>query len=147
MPHSSESEISCGDTGSDVREAFPSEVWEKAEHLSKRYRVSIDSDPDGGFLGSSQDFQRIFAEGKTPQACFSAAQTLIAVSIATMLANDQRIPEPIGSGKRDRQINFRVSGEEKARMEAARKRRGFEGMGDFVRTAALGVADEILGRP
>ena len=147
MPHSNESEDSCGATDPDLREAFPADLWEKAERLSRSYRVFIDPDPDGGFLGSSEDFQRVFAEGNTPQACFDATQTLIAVSIATMLANDQRIPEPIGNGKRDRQINFRVSGEEKARMEAARKRRGFEGMGDFVRTAALGVADEILGRP
>jgi uncharacterized protein (DUF1778 family) len=56
------------------------------------------------------------------------------------LENGQRPSTPAREGARTAQVNVRLTSEEKTLFEAAAKRKGFSGLSDFVRAAAMELA-------
>lgn len=57
--------------------------------------------------------------------------------VACLLEEGQRPPTPAGEGTRTAQVNVRLTSEEKVLLETAAKRKGFSGLSDFVRAAAI----------
>ena len=49
-------------------------------------------------------------------------------------------PTPAREGTRTMQVNVRLTAEEKALLEVTAKRKGFSGLSDYVRAAAMEVA-------
>ncbi len=54
-----------------------------------------------------------------------------------MLEQRQRPPSPARQGTRTQQVNVRLTAEEKAVLESTAKSKGFKGLSDFLRAAAL----------
>jgi len=57
--------------------------------------------------------------------------------VAVMLEQGQRPPSPARAGTRAMQVNVRLTAEEKALLESTAKRKGYSGLSDFIRAAAI----------
>jgi len=101
----------------------------------ERYRIVLEPDDTLGFVGSSIEMPTVFADGKTAEECVHATREALSIAVATMLEMGKR-PPGVG-GQRSVQVNIRLSQQEKLILEDASKRRGFRGISDFLRTAAL----------
>jgi hypothetical protein len=79
----------------------------------------------------------VFGDGKTPAECVENVREALVGAVAHMLEQDQRPPTPAREGTRTEQVNVRLTAEEKAILEATARRKGFKGLSDFIRAAAL----------
>ncbi|MEM8874587.1 MAG: hypothetical protein AAGD32_10045 [Planctomycetota bacterium] len=118
-----------------LRRPFSPKVLRQAETLANEYQITIQF-IDGRYYGFGTEYPSPLGDGKTPQAAFKMAREGLVTLAATDLERGVAPPRPI-SEARDRQINIRVSGYEKQALERAAKQKGFRGIGDFVRHAAL----------
>lgn len=109
----------------------------QAGELAAQYRLVLESDGEGGYLGSAIEFPTAVAHGATADACVQSTRRALTVAVATMIEAGRRPPAPALQRKRELQINVRLSAEEKLVLEEAAQRCGFKGISDFVRTAAL----------
>jgi len=64
----------------------------------------------------------------------------LTVAVAYLLEEGQRPPTPATDGRRTMQVNIRLTAEEKALLEVTAQRKGFSGLSDYVRAAAIEVA-------
>lgn len=84
----------------------------------------------------------VMGEGGTPEACYRDTLEAATASIALMLEKDQSPPAPAREGKRDQQINIRLSSSEKLKLERAADRAGYRSLSDFMRAAAIQATNE-----
>jgi hypothetical protein len=56
---------------------------------------------------------------------------------SVLLEQGQNPPAPASEGTRTQQVNVRLTSEGKLLLESTAKRKGFKGLSDFIRTAAL----------
>jgi len=82
----------------------------------------------------------VMGDGKTIQSCAQETIKALIAAVATLLESGERPPSPATAGKRDRQVNVRVTADEKMRLEEVAQREGFRSVSDFMRTAALNRA-------
>ena len=80
------------------------------------------------------------SEGKDVQACMTNVLDATVGAIATTLESGGTPPAPAREGKRDQQVNVRISADEKMRLEEIARREGYRSVSDFIRAAALGRA-------
>ncbi len=120
-----------------VDRPFDADLWAEAGQIARQYALVITTEPDVGYFGRTIEFPFVMADGETVAQC--AAETLEAttLAVATMLEDNQRPPAPASEGKRDQQVNIRLTAEEKLRLEEAARRDGFRGLSDYLRTAAI----------
>lgn len=117
---------------------FDPDVLARAERVAKQYRYTVEHDADEGvYVGSSVELLYVLADGPTPGECVAAAIAAHTAAVATLLERGETPPPPASEGKRDRQLNIRLSGHEKHALEAAAQRAGFRSVSDFVRHAAM----------
>jgi predicted RNase H-like HicB family nuclease len=116
---------------------FEDRHWGDAARLVEGYRLILEPDDEGGYIGSAVELQSVLARGATAQECIESTKRALTVAAATMLEAGQRPPAPASQKKRQIQINVRLSADEKLLLEEAARRCGFKGVSDFVRTAAL----------
>ena len=117
--------------------AFASDVLRQARELASEYRIILEQEPELGFVGHALEMPGVMADGKTPTECVEQVREAAAGAVATMIEQGQMPPRPAGEKKRQAQLNLRVTDEEKLVLEEAASRRGFRGVSDFVRDAAL----------
>ena len=120
--------------------------------------VTATADPSDILTGEAVTFRAV-ASGGTPPYLFRWDQNdgpvvvdlsgidvtddvltltdLMDVTFSTMMECGQRPPAAASSGKRDVQVNIRLTAQEKLRLSEAARRLGFKGVSDFVRLAAL----------
>lgn len=79
----------------------------------------------------------VMGDGKTIQSCADVTIEALIAAIATLLEAGERPPSPAMARKRDRQVNVRVTADEKMRLEEIAQREGFRSLSDFMRNAAL----------
>jgi hypothetical protein len=103
----------------------------------QHYCITLRRDPDVGCVGSSLELPTVFADGASPQLCVAETVDALVATVATMLEKKLHPPAPANTGKREQQINLRVSTREKAVLEDAARRDGFRSVSDFTRNAAL----------
>ncbi|MCH7925358.1 MAG: type II toxin-antitoxin system HicB family antitoxin [Planctomycetes bacterium] len=109
----------------------------RARKVVSAYRIILEKDAGLGYIGSSIELPAVFADGATAASCVDAIQQALTYAVATMIECGQRPPAAASSGKRDVQINIRLTAQEKLRLSDAARRLGFKGVSDFVRLAAL----------
>ncbi len=114
-----------------------SDIMRKARKLVSQYRVTIESHERLGFIGSSVEMPSVFVDAKTHAECYEAIQEALTVTVAMMLKNGQKPPQPASAAKRTTQVNVRLSLDEKQSIALAAKKYGFQGVADFIRNAAL----------
>ena len=119
-----------------VDRLFAATTLAEARKIAGQYQIVL-SHEDGEYYGHSLELPNVFGDGKTPTACVNNTLDATAIAVATMLEAGETPPLPAHEGKRTEQVNIRLSVEEKTIMESKAKQRGFRGLGDFIRTAAL----------
>ncbi len=116
---------------------FEADILKRAREITARDRLVLEPDPELGFIGRSLELPTVFADGKTADACVAATREALETAVATMLEMGQAPPAPAERGVRQAQVNIRLTAEEKLLLEESARRRGFRGISDFVRAAAL----------
>lgn len=122
----------------DPARPFDPELWRKAERIANRYSIVIREEPDvDGYLGRGVEFFYVMGDGRTPEACIAQTREALTLVVATMLEDGQTPPPPATEEVRTEQVNVRMSGIEKLLIEEASRSRGYRGISDFMRAAAL----------
>ena len=117
-----------------------SELFERADRLADQYRLTLEADGKGGFIGSSVELPRVFGEGASADECVRLTRRMLASAVAGMLKTGRTPPSAVKQRRRDEQINLRVSTDEKVLLEASARHQGFRSVSDFVRSKALECA-------
>jgi hypothetical protein len=76
-------------------------------------------------------------DGPDIASCADAVLEATTLAVASMLQHGEVPPAPAREGKRDQQVNIRLTAEERLSLEAAAAKAGFRSLSDFVRSAAL----------
>jgi predicted RNase H-like HicB family nuclease len=118
------------------RRAFAPAILAKARRLAERYQVVMQFE-DGRWYGRGLELPLVFGDGRTPEACIDDTREALVLAAATMIEAGQRPPAPATSGRRTEQVNVRLTAEEKLLLEASAKQKGFSGLSDFIRAAAV----------
>lgn len=108
----------------------------EAERLAAQYQVIV-AEHDGQWFGRGLELPHVMADGPTPAQCIEATREALAVAIGYLLDQGRRPPSPAREGTRTTQVNVRFTAEEKVLLEAASRRKGFQSLSEFIRTAAV----------
>ena len=119
---------------------FDPAILARARALAEKYQVVLWFQ-DGEWYGRGVELPDAMNDGQTPAACIANTRDMFVTVIAVMLEQGQSPPPPADEGVRSEQVNIRLSAAERLRLVTAAKQRGFEGVSDFVRTAALELAN------
>lgn len=118
---------------------FAKEVLAKATAIVSRYAyVSRYETDDECYSATPVEMPLVTGYGETAAAAIKDATELATSNAAYALEQGKEPPPPGAEPVRTEQLNFRISIEEKARLEAAASRQGLT-LIDFVRGAALAV--------
>ena len=115
---------------------FDADTLDAARKLAERYQIILVQE-EGTWFGRGLELPNVFGDGQTPDQCIAETRRAMVAAVATMLEIGQRPPVPT-SDKRTEQVNVRLTVEEKLAIERTAKANGFRGVGDFMRTRALG---------
>jgi predicted RNase H-like HicB family nuclease len=83
------------------------------------------------------ELPHVFADGDTADACVTATREAMAAAVAYLLEQGQSPPPAARSARRTQQVNVRLTAEEKSMIEATARNKGFSGLSDYLRAAAL----------
>ncbi len=114
--------------------SFALDILARAEAIVQSYRIILQRDEDGTWIGNTIELPNVFGDGPTPDESVRDTQQALVGAVAHMLELGQHPPE---SSARTEQVNIRLTPEERLVMTTAARRDGFKGLADFVRAAAL----------
>jgi len=137
MSRSSKNSSKTGAKSKGLKRPFKESVVRKAKKIVSDYRIILERNERLGFIGSSVELPTVFADAKTPEKCYRAAEDALIVAVATMIECGQRPPQPASAGRRTEQVNVRLTAEEKLLFANAAMNLGFKGISDFIRSTAL----------
>ena len=115
---------------------FDPDVLKRAREIAARYQVIIE-DEEGLYVGRGLELPNAYEDGRTPDECVRKAREMFVSVVATMIEDGEVPPPPAKEGKRTEQVNVRLSAEEKLVLEASARRKGFAGLADYIRSAAI----------
>lgn len=121
---------------------FDDEVWSKAVRFGEQYKIVLEMTEKDKVLARCLEIPTAFAIASTPSAAVKKLREVVTVIVATMLEMGKRAPAPSAEGKREAQVNVRLSSEERLLLEEAARKQGFKGLSDYFRSAALRAAIE-----
>jgi predicted RNase H-like HicB family nuclease len=114
---------------------------ERARSIARQYQVIVQWDEDEQlYLGRGVELPHAFEDGATPGQCVEKTREMFVSVVASMLEKGQVPPAPASEGKRTEQVNVRLSVDEKLTLEAVARSRGFAGLADYLRAAAISEA-------
>jgi predicted RNase H-like HicB family nuclease len=122
--------------GKAVDRPFAPELLSEAEKIAKQYQVIL-SHEDDEWYGRGLELPHVFGDGRTPAECIASTREALVGAVAFLLEQAQRPPTPAREGTRTEQVNVRLTAEEKVVLETTARRKGFKGLSDFIRAAAL----------
>lgn len=111
------------------------DYWPRANEIARAYRLVLEDDGEGGFLGNSIELPNVFAQGETADKCVSKLRHGLTVAVAQLLELGYAPPRA-GQLALSEQLNFRLTTEEKFLLEAAASQRGLK-LSDFVRQTVI----------
>ena len=117
---------------------FAPAVLKQAAEIAARYKILFWFE-DSEYYGRGLEVLAM-DDGKTPEACIANVREALTNAVAAMLEKGEIPPSPALDERRTEQINLRLSAEEKLAIETAASSRGFKGVSDFVRSAAIAAA-------
>jgi predicted RNase H-like HicB family nuclease len=110
---------------------------EEAEKLAGLYRLLISSHGAKGFVGASVEMPLVLGRGMTETQCIADTREAIVTTIEYMLDKGETPPSPASEGKREVQLNIRLTADERMRIHERARQAGFRSIADFMRRAAL----------
>ncbi|MGH7176835.1 MAG: type II toxin-antitoxin system HicB family antitoxin [Tepidisphaeraceae bacterium] len=116
---------------------FAPKILARAAEIANAYRIVLENNPDGGYVGYSLELPHCYGDGRTADACVSNTRQAVISVVAYMLERGQVPPSPTRDDRRDQQVNIRLTAEEKLMLEEAARQHGFRGVSDFVRSRTL----------
>lgn len=117
---------------------FDEGVLRRAKRIARSYRIMLEPDEDGGYVGRAVEMPSVFGAGSTPNRCVEETREALISAIATMIEAGEVVPAASGGRTRRSQVNVRLTSEEKLILEQRARAGGFRGVSDYVRAAALG---------
>jgi predicted RNase H-like HicB family nuclease len=125
-------------SAAEIDRPFPAAVMKEARKAAAKYQVILYRE-DGHWFGRGLELPHVFGDGKTADRCIADTQEALSGAVAWMLEQGRMPPAPARQGTRTQQVNVRLTAEEKITLESTAKRKGFKGLSDFLRAAALEV--------
>ena len=119
---------------------FAPEIERRARELADAYRLILEPDGRGGFVGRALEFPTVFDRGANADECVRNTRTALLIAVATMLEMGEHPPAPSAQGVRQTQVNIRLSAEEKLLLEESARKAGFRGISDYIRSAVVARA-------
>ncbi|USN99938.1 MAG: ribbon-helix-helix protein, CopG family [Phycisphaeraceae bacterium] len=116
---------------------FTPAILRAARELAASYRLLIEPDAEVGYLGRTVELPYAMGDGETIEACVATTMEATVSVVATLLENGERPPTPASEARRDRQVNIRLTADEKERLDEAARAAGFRSVSDYIRHAAL----------
>jgi len=127
----------CHEIPESIEQPFDEAILAEGRQIASGYRVVIEEHETLGYIGSSVEMPTVFADAKTPEACYKAAQEALAVAVATMLECGRTPPQSSTANKRTEQVNVRLTPYEKLVLTAKAGELGFKGISDLIRNAII----------
>ena len=115
---------------------FAAEILKQARQTVGEYQIVLECE-DAHWYGRGLEMPHVFGDGKSPAACIDDTRQALLAAVAYLVEQGQFPPPPARQGRRTQQVNVRLTAEEKAILEGTARRRGFEGLSDFMRAAAM----------
>lgn len=115
----------------------PPDIMRQAIAFADQYRFVFQLEPDGGYIGHPLEMPLVLGSGDTIDACYRDTMEAATMAVAAVLERGEQPPAPSREGKRDQQVNIRLTADEKMSLEAAANRDGFRSLSDFMRAASL----------
>ena len=119
-----------------IERPFSAQVLKQAKAIVAEYQVILHCEAEHWY-GRGLELPHVFGDGKTADQCIEDTREALCGAVACMLEQGQRPPTPAREGTRTQQVKVRLTAEEKAVLETGAKRKGFKGLSDFLRAAAL----------
>lgn len=116
---------------------FPRKILDRARELASQYQLVLTPNSEVGYFGRTLELPMAMGDGPDIASCAKSVLEAAVAGIATMLEAGETPPRPAKEGKRDQQVNIRLTIEERLALESAASRAGFRTVSDFVRSAAL----------
>lgn len=120
------------------------QVERRAEAIAASYTVLVEPSPvesgKGWYTARALEVPTAFANGKSPAEAFDKLQAALVTMACAMLSEGITPPLPASAGRREHQMNIRLSALERAKLEAAARLAGYRSVSDFVRAAAISKA-------
>jgi predicted RNase H-like HicB family nuclease len=120
-----------------IARPFDPTVLARAKTLAWQYRITLEPDPDYGYLGSSLEMPSVYNDGQTADECVEAVREALTAAVAYLLESGQTPPTPAKDQLRNKQVNIRVTEAEQRRLKEAARSHGFSDISDYVRSTAL----------
>ena len=115
---------------------FEKSILAAAERLIDAYDIVMRRE-EGEWVGHALEYPEAIGVGKTVQRCMEETRKSLLAGVASMLEDGQAPPVPARQNVRSEQVNLRLTPEEKAVLEPRSRTKGFRGIADYVRAAAL----------
>ncbi len=109
----------------------------RASTWAKRYRIVLHQLEDGNFVARGLELPGAIVTRVTADQAVSACRHTMTVAVAVLLREGGRPPVPAVEQKLDEQVNFRVTREDRLRIEDAAHTAGYRGVSEYVRNAVL----------
>ncbi len=110
------------------------------QDLARTFSIVIQPDPDLGYVGTWIEFPLVMGDGPSIEECVASTKESLLAALSVILENGDPIPSPATDGKRSEQINIRLTGFERIRLEGLARQQGFRSISDFIRTTLLSRA-------
>jgi len=115
---------------------FDADIAAKAKKIAEQYQIIL-AHEEGHWYGRGLELPHVYGDGKTANQCIGDTREALAGAVAYLLEEGKRPPSPASAGARTSQINIRLTAEERALLETTSRQKGFSGLSDFVRAAAM----------
>jgi predicted RNase H-like HicB family nuclease len=120
----------------EIDRPFSPDILKQARALARKYQVVLAFEY-GEWYGRGLELSHVYADGKTPGQCVAKTRDALVSAVATLIERGEKPPAPAQSGQRTTQVNVRLTADEKSLLEATARSKGFHGLSDFIRAAAL----------
>jgi predicted RNase H-like HicB family nuclease len=119
-----------------LNKPFDAQVFKKAEEIAQHYQVILHCE-EGHWYGRGLEMPNVFGDGKTVSQCMENIREALESATALMLERGEKPPAPAQIGQRKKQVNIRLTDEEFALLKTTARNKGYCGLSDFLRAAAL----------
>ena len=140
MSTTSRSKNSSAKSEPAIDRPFDAKILARAKAIADKYQVVLWQE-DGEWYGRGVELPTTMNDGKTAERCVANVRDSFVTTVAWMLERGKQPPPAVSERARTMQVNLRVTADEKLSLEAAAKQKGYGGVSDFVRAAALGAAN------
>jgi predicted RNase H-like HicB family nuclease len=119
-----------------LNKPFAVSALAKAKAITQAYQIILHCE-EGHWFGRGLEMPQIFGDGKSVNQCMENTREALIGATALLLERGEKPPAPAQIGQRSKQVNIRLTDEEFALLKITARNKGFSGLSDFLRAAAL----------